>query len=125
MGFRTGNFCTVWSVEPISDTNTKARISVSRKNKMTGEYETDFSGFVNFVGTAAASKALSLKERDRIKLGDVDVTTRYDKEKKVEYVNYKIFSFEQPDAENNNAAPTPQKKMSVLEEGEQGDGFPF
>ena len=74
MGFRKDSFATIWSVEPTSDTLTKARISISRKNRQTGEYENDFGGFVSFVGTAAAKKAASLKERDRIKLGDVDVS---------------------------------------------------
>ena len=97
MGFRNGAFATVWESESISDANTKARISVSRKNKETGEYETEFSGFVNFFGTAAASKAARLKEKDRIKLGEVDVTTKYVKEKNVTYTNYKVFSFEMAD----------------------------
>lgn len=35
-------------------------------------------------------------------MGDVDVTTRYDKEKNREYVNYTCFSFEMADAQNNN-----------------------
>ena len=67
---------------------------VSRKNKQTGEYDTDFSGFVDFIGTAAARKALTLKEKDRIRLGDVDVTNNYNKEKNITYTNFKIFSFE-------------------------------
>lgn len=99
MGFRKDSYATVWSVESVSDTMTKARISISRKNRNTNEYETDFSGFVSFIGSAVATKALALKERDRIKLGDVDVSNKYDKEKNVTYTNFKIFSFESPDAE--------------------------
>lgn len=53
MGFRNGAYATIWEVKPVSDTNTKARISVSRKNKQTGQYETDFSGFVEFIGTVS------------------------------------------------------------------------
>lgn len=94
MGFRTGSYATIWSVESASDTRTKARISISRKNKQTGEYDTDFSGFVDFIGTAAARKALTLKEKDRIRLGDVDVTNNYNREKNITYTNFKIFSFE-------------------------------
>lgn len=92
MGFRTGAFAKVWTVESISETNTKLRISISRKNRRTQEYEQDFSGFVNCIGTAAASKACSLKEGSRIKLGDVDVTTNYNKEKGTSYTNFKICS---------------------------------
>ena len=94
MGFRTGAYAKVWEVKPFSDTSVKLRLSVSRKNKQTGEYEQDFSGYVNAVGTAAAKKAACLKEGDRIKIGDVDVTTKYDAEKKVTYTNFKMFSFE-------------------------------
>lgn len=104
MGFRKDSFATVWGAEVVSDTLTKARISISRKNKQTGEYETDFSGYVSFVGTAAAKKAAALKEKDRIKLGDIDVTNRYDKEKNTTYTNFKVFSFEMQ-GENAAAAP--------------------
>ena len=33
MVFRKDSFATIWSVEPTSDTLTKARISISRKNR--------------------------------------------------------------------------------------------
>lgn len=94
MGFRTGAYAMVWSVEPKTDTWTKARISTSRKNKETDEYEQDFSGFVDFSGTASAKKAASLKQETRIKLGDVDVTNKYDAKNGVTYTNYKVWSFE-------------------------------
>ena len=47
MGFRNGAYAKVWD-EPsvVSDSMTKLRVSISRKNKTTGEYETDFSGLV-------------------------------------------------------------------------------
>lgn len=97
MGFRKDSYATVWSVEAKTPSVTKVRISISKKNKQTGEYEQDFSGFVNFCGTAA-SNALKLHEKDRIKLGDVDVTTWYNKEKKIEYTNYACFSFDMADS---------------------------
>lgn len=96
---------TIWTApERISDTMSKARASMSRKNKMTGEYEDDFSGIVNFCGTAAVQKASGLQPRDRIKLGDIDVTRKYDKAASKEYINYKIWSFELADSSNNNAS---------------------
>jgi len=121
MGFRTGSYCTVWEVEPKSNTMTKARVSISRKNKNTGEYDTDFTGFIDFVGTAAASKALDLKEKTRIKLGDVDVTNRYDKETRREFVNYKVFSFDlADDAPQGTVAPRRE-----VDDGEVSSGLPF
>lgn len=104
MGFRTGAYCKVFGVEPKSDTLTQIRIAISRKDKETGEYIQEFSGFVACVGTAAAKKAANLKEGDRIKLGDVDVTTKYDKGRNVTYTNYKLYSFE--DAGSSGGAPT-------------------
>ena len=93
MGFRKDAFATVWEVTPMSDTFTKGRISISRKDKESGEYSQDFGGYVSFIGTACAKRASKLKEKDRIKLGDVDVTTRYDKTKNTSYTNFNIYSF--------------------------------
>ena len=124
MGFRKESYATVWEVEPVSDTLTKGRISIRRKNKQTGDYETDFSGFVSFVGTVAAKNATQLKEKDRIKLGDVDVTNRYDTEKKVTYTNYKIFSFEKQD--DTTPATGAEKMQSTVDNGEVDDSrLPF
>ena len=123
MGFRTGAYAKVWEVTPMSDTSTKVRMSISRKNKQSGEYEQDFSGFVLAIGTAAAKKAASLKEGNRIKLGDVDVTTKYDKEKKVTYTNFKMFSFEPDGEEPRDSSTEPQP---TVDEGEIDDNrLPF
>lgn len=126
MGFRKDSFATIWSVEPTSDTLTKARISISRKNRQTGEYENDFSGFVSFVGTAAAKKAASLKERDRIKLCDVDVTNRYDKERNTTFTNFKIFSFEMVDGSQAQQSAASTEPQHPVDDGEIDDSrLPF
>lgn len=110
MGFRKDAYASVWRVESISPTLTKAQLSISRKNK-DGEYETDFGAYVAFIGTAAAAKAARLNDKDRIKLGDVDVSTKYDKEKKIMYTNFKVFSFETEDEFNGvKAAPKAEEK---------------
>lgn len=108
MGFRNEGYAKVWSTEKISDGVTKVRISTSRKNKDTNEYEQDFSGFVRFVGRDVAARALALHEKDRIKLDRVEVTTTYNKEKKTEYVNYTCFGFElvsKDGAQNSSSNP--------------------
>lgn len=124
MGFRTGAYAMVWSVEPKSDTWTKARISISRKVKNSDEYEQDFSGFVDFSGTASAKKAATLKPETRIKLGDVDVTNKYDSKNGVTYTNYKIWSFEPV----GSAAPANDvtEPQPVVDSGEVDDArLPF
>lgn len=105
----------MWSVEPKSNTMTKVKLSISRKDKNTGEYVTDFSGFTIFSGTVAAGKAATLKEKDRIKLDDVDVSSKWDDEKKVMYYNFKVFSFDMADGSGgreNSAQPnSPQSQV--------------
>ena len=114
MGFRTGAYAKIWEVTPMSDTSTKVRLSVSRKNKQTNEYEQDFSGFVLSIGTAAAKKAACLKEGERIK---------YDKEKKVTYTNFKMFSFEVEGDESSSQTTDPQP---TVDDGEIDDSrLPF
>lgn len=129
MGFRNGTYAKVWDVKPVSNTITDLRISISRRLKgadgqYTDEYETDFSGFVSCVGTAVANKALSLKSGDRIKLGDVEVTQKYDKEKSVTYTRFRVFSFEAEGV----SAPTSQPKTPepAVDDGEvEDDNLPF
>lgn len=123
MGFRKDAWASVWSVEQGRGNTMKVRLSTSRRNRETEEYEQDFSGFCTFIGTAKA-KAEKLKPKSRIKLGDVDVTTWYDKGKGVEYVTYKVFDFELQDANdtNNSTTKKPTKKSSGLEDTtEDGD----
>ena len=121
MGFRSGAYCTFWG-EPksISPTLTRGRISISRKDKNSGEYVQDFGGFVAFIGTACAQRALKLKERDRIKLGEVDVTNTFKKETNKEYTNFNVYGFESANG-GGNSAPA-----AAVDDGEPDDGeLPF
>lgn len=105
MGFRNGAYATVWEVKPGNGNYSDVRISISKKSRQTGEYETDFSGFVRFIGSAHENAAV-LDERARIKIGECDVTNRYDKEKRQTYTNYAVFSFESVDG--NGSGPNTQ-----------------
>lgn len=125
MGFRKDSFATVWEVSQVSNGRTKGRISISRKDKDTGEYVQDFGGFVMFCGTACANKALKLKPKDRIKLGDVDVSNRYDKEKNITYTNFSIFDFEMADGSGGGQHGSTVSHAAV-DDGETDDGeLPF
>ena len=121
MGFRNNAYAKVWSVEPVKETITKCRISVAKKNKETGQYEQSFGGFVNFVGTASATKASKLKEGDSIQLKDVDVTTFYNKEKNITYTNYTCFDFDLQSSSGGgspNTDGTPSEDFSDTSEEE-------
>ena len=107
MGFKNGAYAKVWSVEPGSSGKyTKVRISISRKNQETGNYDQEFSGFATLIGEANTAARNGLHEGDRIKLGGTDVTTRYDKAAQKEYINYLVFGYEKVVDTPHSAAPT-------------------
>ena len=110
MGFRDGAFATVWEITNRGENFSKVRLSTSRRDKKNdGEYITDFSGFVSLIGKAN-EKVDDIEDvlgdggenaRCRIKIGACDVSNRYDKEEKREYVNFTIFDFDIIDANGN------------------------
>ena len=107
MGFRNGAFARVFgNMESVTNKVTKGRISISQKKRGTDEYEQKFGGFVSFIGTAAANKAMKLKEMDRIRLDSVDLESVYDKEHNRTYYNFYIYDFktqEEVDAEGESS----------------------
>lgn len=102
MSFRSKARCTVWSVQPVSDTLTKVNLSSDGKTR-DGTFEKDFSGFVAFIGTANAKKALGLKAKDHIILGDCEVKMTYGEDKKPKYTNYNVFSFEMAEVKSGSS----------------------
>lgn len=125
MGFRQNGFCSVWSVEPSkTGKTTRVRLSSSRKNKMTNEWEQDFSGFCTFIGKAH-EMAKTLQAKDRIKILECDVSTTYDKDNQKEYVNYKVFDFEMADGSSasQNASKSGGKKKPPIatDDGDVGE----
>lgn len=116
MGFRKDAYAMCWEVKPVSDVVTNVRLSINRKNRKTGEYEQDFSGYVDFVGSAVSKKALSLTRGSRIRLGDTDVSTTYDKETKKSYMNLKVFSFDEVDSKFNNETDSVQPTETKVNE---------
>lgn len=105
MGFRSGAWMRIFEITP-GERSTKVRGSISKKNKQSGQYEQDWSGFVALAGTAHRD-AGKLKVNDTIKIGECDVTSRYDKEKKKEYINFSIYSFETNEEQGGASAPVP------------------
>lgn len=93
MGFRVDSYAKVWEIENKGNYS-EAKISISKKNKQTNQYETEFQSKVRLVGQAHTCK---VKANDRIKIKSCDVTNKYDKEKKITYTNYVIFEIETND----------------------------
>lgn len=93
MGLHNGCWAKVWEVKP-GEKNTILRVSISRKDKNTGNYVDDFTGYLKLVGEAQKMSG-ELLVADRIKIGSCDVSTRYEKDTKKTYVNYTIFSIDE------------------------------
>lgn len=135
MGFRDGAYAMVASgrdkdgnainpVKPMGASWTKVRLYISKKDKETGEYVPEFSGICDFYGTANAKKALSLKDKDRIKLDGTDVTVTYNKETKKTYTNFKVFGFEKQDGAQKPDAV--ERIQAAVDDGEVDDSrLPF
>lgn len=154
MGFRQGAYARIWSVDDMGNYSV-ANVSVSRKNKETGEYNVEFSdGYVRLVGTAhTAAQELGLPTAEEfdpsvhkgvsIRVSSCDVTNKYDNEKKKLYTNCVIFGFEIPDNNFGNTSgnatsskstkktkgksvvKTKAKAASVAEEDDSEDELPF
>lgn len=124
MGFRPGAYATVWQTDSGRGNFVNVRLTISRKVKDTDQYEEEFSGYCMCIGEARA-KAEKLKERDRIKLGDVDVTRRYDKEKQKEYTTFKIFSFEIVDSTHSGGGNSAQAVDQNPVDSNPADELPF
>lgn len=127
MGFRSGVWAKIWEITP-NERSTKVRVSTSKKNK-DGKYDQDFSGYVTLAGTAH-KEAGDLKVGDTFKIGDCEVTSRYDKEKKKEYINFAVYSF--GDSDQKTAGSTDKKSAEAAhatpanaEPSEDSEDLPF
>lgn len=111
MGFRKDAYATVWGIEDKGNYH-EVKLSIQKKDKQSGEYKQDFNGFVRFIGTAhTLCKDENIQVKDRIKLGNVDVTNNYDKEKKITYTNFLCFSFDTMQEQNSGNAESAYAKL--------------
>ena len=127
MGFRQNSFAKVWRFEDKGN-YAVVELSTSKKNKQTDQYETDFqSKFVRFIGQAHTD-IIAMADGVKIKLGDVEVTNSYNKETKVAYTNFLVFSFEVAEyqdtqKQNGNVATGKESFMDIPQT--ELDSLPF
>ncbi len=117
MGFRSNTYAKVWEIKD-NGNYADVRIGISRKNRQTEQYEQDFGGYVRFIGSAYEG-VKKVGQGGTVRLGEVDVTNSYDKEKKVTYTNFKVFSL----AADGGAAPAPSPAVAKVSTND--DGLPF
>lgn len=94
--FANNNYARVWKIYPPQKKEQKftlVQMSTSQKDKKTGEYKTDFSGYVKLIGKAF-EKSKELEAKDSIKILKCGVTKIYDKEKQENYETFLIFDFD-------------------------------
>lgn len=136
--FANNSYVSVWKVDKGTRGNGNyydVRISSSRKRKDTGEYETDFSGFVRFAGKAADvvapfdgqdSHNNGNKPITRLKLINVGVSNSYNSEKKITYWNPVVFEAEEASDNNHSSSGGSEDSSSfmTIPEG-AGSELPF
>jgi hypothetical protein len=112
MGFRNGCYATAWTdkqtnkVLNVFERYAEVQITTSKK-KQDGTYETDFSGRVRFVGKSFEKiRRVDLREKDRLKLLEVETCNRYDKEKKRSYDTFIVWEFETAESRQPTAPQT-------------------
>lgn len=126
MGFRQGAYAKIWKIEDKGNYHV-AQMSISRKNKDTGVYDTEWqNNFVRLVGTAHQQIATMDISRN-VKIGSCDVTNKYDKDKNTTYTNYVVFNFEDnPDGGSKPAAPKPTAPNDFVSVADNvADELPF
>lgn len=119
MGFHSGAIAKIWATKPSpSGKSIVAEMSTSKK-KQDGGYETDWSNKFVLLAGKAAKEAESLADGATVKIGDCDVTSRWDSEKRIMYTNYVIFSFQSES--NDKAKEEPKKPDSSFVNVPDGD----
>lgn len=98
MGFRKDAYAKIWKInKPEGKKFAEVELSISKKNKDSGQYETTFSSkFVRFVGTAYG-QIDTIKEGDRIKISSCDVESWFNKETGKGGFTFVVFGFEAAD----------------------------
>lgn len=123
MGFKNGAYAKVWEVRPRDGgKSTIVRLSISKKDKNTGNYEQEFSDSVFFVGDANQMARGTLTKGARIKIDECDVKSSYDKEKKLSHYTFTVWKYSNSDGAVS--APT-ASFPSTVNNGTTSDAYPF
>lgn len=104
MGFGVNCYAKIKEVVEKHDNYSVCKITVTKKNKLTNEYELQFSAHCRFVGNA--HKSVPMKDQ-RIKITSCDVTNCYkDKDGKLQFSKnpqYVVFGYELQESQGASA----------------------
>lgn len=87
------------------------KISISKKNKQSGKYETDFVGKVRFVGNAHHQRPLA---NQRIQITSCGVSNCYTKDDRLEFPKAPIYTIFEYSLQEDNGASSSDRP--ILEE---------
>lgn len=122
MGFAVGQYAKIKEVKEVKEKYSVVKLSFSKKNKTTNQYETDFIAFASFVGDAHLQRPM---ENQRIKITACDVANCYVKDDKIEFLKnprYVVYGYELQDS--NGTAPQPIKVEQAMAIADDDD-LPF
>ena len=92
------------------------KISISKKNKQSGKYETDFVGKVRFVGNAHHQRPLA---NQRIQITSCGVSNCYTKDDKLEFPKAPVYTiFEYSLQDDNGASSSEPMRLEPINESE-------
>ena len=104
MGFSSGSFAKIKEVVEKQPNYTVCKVTITKKNKLTNEYELQFSAHCRFVGNA--HKSVPMKDQ-RIKITSCDVTNCYkDKDGNLQFTKnpqYVVFGYELQESQGASA----------------------
>lgn len=104
MGFGVNSYAKIKEVVEKHDNYSVCKITVTKKNKLTNEYELQFSAHCRFVGNA--HKSVPMKDQ-RIKITSCDVTNCYkDKDGNLQFTKnpqYVVFGYELQESQGASA----------------------
>ena len=104
MGFGVNCYAKIKEVVEKHDNYSVCKITVTKKNKLTNEYELQFSAHCRFVGDA--HKSVPMKDQ-RIKITSCDVTNCYkDKDGNLQFTKnpqYVVFGYELQESQGASA----------------------
>lgn len=104
MGFGVNCYAKIKEVVEKHDNYSVCKITVTKKNKLTNEYELQFSAHCRFVGNAHKSVPMA---DQRIKITSCDVTNCYkDKDGKLQFTKnpqYVVFGYELQESQGASA----------------------
>ena len=104
MGFSSGSYAKIKEVVEKQTNYTVCKVTITRKNKLTNEYELQFSAHCRFVGNAHKSVPMA---DQRIKITSCDVTNCYkDKDGNLQFnknPQYVVFNYELQEGQGSSA----------------------